>query len=712
MMNQTTNAQSKTKGEIKAMILKKLQHKPNKLFKKKQLYYALNLDKDNLWDLYDEAIVSLLKMKLITSNKNKKLKLKIDADIMIGVIHFSPKGFGFANELDNNGDNYFISKENTSGAIHEDIVAFIEIKENESSGKRKEAKVLFVIHRSLSEIVGTFQSGNGFGFVIPDDSKINTDIYIPEYYCKKVIDYEKVLVKIHKHIEGRKPIGEIIEILGVKGSKEAEELSVIKANNLKDAFPAAVKKEASYINTSLTSDDLVGRVDYRNETVFTIDGADAKDLDDAISISKEGDLYHLGVYIADVSHYVKEYSEIDKEALERGTSVYLVDKVIPMLPKILSNNVCSLNRGSDKLVLSCHMWINSAGQVVKSQITEGVINSKGRLTYEEVNAFLTGFNDKFKMQYPKIHNDLLLGVELANLLKDKREKNGSIEFDRPETKIEVDEDGHALIIKPYPRGASNDMIEEFMLITNQTIAKTFSEKEIPFVYRVHGYPRKEKVETFMDVASKVGIDLSAKNLDLVSPKELNAWIDTLKGGSYYQSLSFMLLKSMQQAKYSSVKTLHFGLAFDDYCHFTSPIRRYPDLQIHRIIKDYIHSNLNQMKLEHYQNVVESVSKKASILERNAERAEKDLKTTKIVEYMENHPQEVFAGHICNFNTAGLFVQLENSVDGFVRLSNFDFDSKSYTGEFNGKTYHLGDPVNVRPCKQNLNTKELIFSLVE
>lgn len=711
-MKQTTNAQSKTKGEIKAMILKKLQLQSNKSFKKKQLYYALNLDKDNLWDLYDEAIISLLKMKLITSNKNKKLKLKIDKDIMIGVIHFSPKGFGFANELDSSGDNYFISKENTSGSIHEDIVAFVEIEGKETSGKRKEAKVLFVIHRSLSEIVGTFQSGNGFGFVIPDDSKINTDIYIPEYYCKKVIDYEKVLVKIHKHIDGRKPIGEIIEILGTKGSKEAEELSVIKANNLKDVFPASVKKEASLIKTSLSIEEIASRVDYRNETVFTIDGADAKDLDDAISISKEGEFYHLGVYIADVSHYVKEYSEIDKEAYERGTSVYLVDKVIPMLPKILSNNVCSLNKGSDKLVLSCHMWINPSGRVIKSQITEGIINSKGRLTYEEVNSFLIGENESFSAKYPKISNDLMEGLELSKLLKSKREANGSIEFDRPETKIDVDDEGHAIAIKPYPRGASNDMIEEFMLITNQTIAKTFSEKELPFIYRVHGYPRKEKIETFIDVSSKLGIELQAKDLDLVEPKELNLWINRLKESNYYDALSFMLLKSMQQAKYASIKTLHFGLAFDDYCHFTSPIRRYPDLQIHRIIKDYLHNNLTNVKLEHYQNVVESVSKKASILERNAERAEKDLKTTKIVEYMENHSQDIFEGKIINFNTAGLFVQLDNSVDGFVRIVNFNFDVKNYTGTHGEKIYHLGDAIKVRPCKQNLNTKEMLFVLIE
>lgn len=697
-------------SNIMSDIVTKLQISKNKVFHKRQLYYALGYNqKDISWGDFEKAFYTLLKADVIKSNKNKKIKLTYE-DIFIGKIFFSPKGYAFVHDLHTESANYYVSKSNTGNAFHEDIVV-AKICKEEKTGKKAEAKVLITLSHTITELVGTFEKSEHFGFVRPDNLKFNADIYIPNDCCNKAMSFEKVFVKIERFVPGKNPIGRIVEILGAKGDKDAESLSVIKENGLRDQFPPGVKKEAMSIKPFISQEEIDKRVDFRDRIIFTIDGKDAKDLDDAISIEKLKDGYKLGVYIADVAHYVKEGSEIDKEAIERGTSVYLLDRVIPMLPNILCNNVCSLNRDTEKLVLACEMKIDFNGNVVNSTISEGIITSKGRLNYEDVNLFLAGEFDDFAKEYPEIAIQLKTGIELADILRNKRKKEGSLEFDRPETKVVLNEDGKVVSISPYPRGVSNDMIEEFMLITNQTVSKTFYENNIPFLYRIHDYPRKEKLEVFLDVAKKCGLDLSIKNTECANPVELKELMESIKDDPSYDALSLMLLRSMQQAKYSPIKSIHFGLSFEFYSHFTSPIRRYPDLQIHRIIKEYLHGKMSQNRKMHYLDVTTSIATKASKKERLAEKAEKDLKLSKIIEYLNENTSEVFDATITSFNKGGIFVSLDNTVSGYVKINNFNFDEANYTGQANNESFKLGQKIKVSPVKANINNQEVTFRLV-
>ena len=700
---------------IKERIILKLKENRNKLFKKNQIFYSLRLQQEQRQD-FEESFEFLLKNKIIISNKHRKIKFNMDSNAFIGKIYFSPNGFGFVNPIGENSKNYFVSKENTLNSLHEDIVIAVKTKDKSSDKKRPEAKVLIVLSRTITNIVGTFMASDDFGFVIPDDNKFNSDIYIPKGLENGAKSYDKVVVKIEKYPKSKKrnPEGVIEEVLGLKGDKEAESLSIVKSNELRDKFPPEVIKEANCIKTLLDESDLKNREDFRDETIFTIDGIDARDLDDAISIKKDGDFYDLGVHIADVSHYVKENSEIDKEALLRGTSVYLLDKVIPMLPKVLSNNVCSLNENEDKLVLSVLMRIDKYGRVVKSRICEGVVSSKGRLNYDEVTSFLEGQNEELNMNKPEIANSLMVAKELATILMKRRYDRGSIEFGFDETKIVLDESGKPIKVEPYKRGISNDIIEEFMLITNETIAKKFCEFNLPFIYRVHTYPRVERLETFKQIVTAYGYDFNFNDLSTITPKELQEFLNSLQDDKTKEALKMQLLQSMQQARYNCERSIHYGLATEYYCHFTSPIRRYPDLQIHRIVKESLHSNLNPIAQERLSRTVENVSKHCSIAERKAERAECELDKIKMSEYIMDRKNEVFEGFIKNFNKVGIFIVLNNTIDGFIKLQDFEFDQHSYTGKINNidKVLRLGDRLKVKPKHLSLNTKEIIFEIVE
>jgi len=463
---------------------------------------------------------------------------------------------------------------------------------------------------------------------------------------------------------------------------------------------------------TIDEDDIKNRIDFRDRTIFTIDDIAAKDLDDAISIKKDGNFYEVGVYIADVSHYVKANSAIDKEAFLRGNSVYLIDKVIPMLPKVLSNNLCSLNENEDRLVLAVLMRVDKYGRVVKSNICEGVIHSKGRLTYDEVTAYLEGKNPQFSQKFPEIAKDILIAKELAEALVEKRARRGSIDFDIDESYIKLDENGNPIVVEAYRKGIANSIIEELMILANETVAKKFFDLGIPFVYRIHDKPRTEKLEAFVSVANAYGLKFKVKDLKNIQPKDLQEFLSGLANDKIKTPLKIILLQSMQQARYSNENMMHFGLASEFYSHFTSPIRRYPDLQIHRIIKEYLHNELNNLKREKYEKIASEVARHCSRMERIAEKAEEEFDKLKISEFIMNNKDVVFEGIIRNFNKAGIYVMLKNTADRFIKIPDFQFDEKNYTGILNGKKVELGDIIKVKPKVFNLNTKEIIFEVVE
>ena len=705
------------KGEIISTI------KKYKFLKKYKIKEVLGINKYNksICNLFEKEFKALCKENIIVRNKNKKYMLNIPKDYFVSKIHFNNRGSAFAvSNVDN--QNYFINKKDVLNSLNEDIVLAVKIKDSTPDSKLPEAKVLTVLERETKTIIGTYIENNeNFGFVIPDNNKFNRDIYVSSKNKSTANSYDKVVVKITKYptykvhksnnVEVFNPEGEIIEVLGMKGEKGVDSLSVIKENNIREEFPTEVKREANNIKILISSDEKDKRLDLTNELIYTIDGADARDLDDSISVKKIDNYYELGVHIADVSHYVKENGAIDKEAILRGTSVYLTDRVIPMLPKILSNNVCSLNPNEEKLTLSCIMRINKNGEVIDCSIKESFVSSRARLVYDDVSDWLENRSTTLKEEYPEIADNLLVAKELAEILIKKRERRGSIEFDSPESKIILDENGKVINVEALERGIANDIIEEFMLITNESIAKTFCDLKIPFVYRAHSYPRTEKLETFERVLRLYGYNLDVSSLEDIEPKVLQTFLEEHKDSENIEPLKLLLLQSMQQARYHNKCDGHFGLASKYYCHFTSPIRRYPDLQIHRIIKEYLKGNLNNKVIKQkYEKITEEICEHCSKTERIAEKAESELNKMKINEYILDNFNCEYEGFIRNFNKGGMFVSLNNTAEGYIKPKNFTFDEDNYQGIYDDKILKLGTKVKVKP-KRN-NNDEIIYEIIE
>lgn len=691
----------------------------NKYLKK---YYIKNYfeigENKYLSNLFEKQFKELIKDKVIQKGKEDKYKLSVD-NYFIGKIFFNSIGNGFVSDKN---EDYFINKKDILNALHEDIVLVIKTKHSTNT-KRAEGKVISVLERNITKLVGTFIQYEKGAFVLPDNDKINRDIYIPDRFKNNAKSYDKVEVKIVKYPTYKtndnntltvfNPEGEIVEILGVSGEKGVDSLSIIKENNIRDGFPSEVNRESERISSKILNEEKEKRLDLTNEIIYTIDGIDAKDLDDAISVKKIGDNFELGVHIADVTHYVKENGAIDHEALLRGTSVYLVDQVIPMLPKILCNNVCSLNPNEEKLTLSCIMKINELGQVINSKVVESIIKSKARLVYEDVSKYLEDNNIEFEKKYPEVSTSLKIGQELSEILFKKRLKRGSIEFDTPEPQFILDDDGKVIEIKPYERGIANNLIEEFMLIANETIAEKFNKLKIPFVYRVHENPRQEKLELFDKIAENYGIKTCFSENENINSKELQEFLEENQKNDNIESFKILLLQSMQQARYSNKCLHHFGLGSDYYCHFTSPIRRYPDLQIHRIIKDSLHGNINKITKEKYEKKTEEVAEYCSKAERKADQAERDLDKAKMYEYICNHKNEEFIGKVKSFNKTGFFICLDNTAEGYVKPLNFEFDKDSYTGFLNEQEIRLGQKLKVKlKNSNNNNSKEILFDIIE
>ncbi len=584
----------------------------------------------------------------IVKTKKGRIMSPNTMGLFVGKFVSHRKGFGFVESDEEFTQDLFIPKDDINGALHNDRV-MAEIITPATEDRRAEGKVIKIIKREVTRVVGLFQENKSFGFVVPDDKKFNQDIFIPKRFFSGAKNDDKVVCEITVWPqENRKPEGKIIEVLGQKGERGVEIDSIIRAHGLPEEFPKKVIDEANHVADQDLRDEIARRLDIRDLNIFTIDGEDAKDLDDAISIEElPNGNYKLGVHIADVTHYVKEKSKLDKEALKRATSVYLVDKVIPMLPKQLSNGVCSLNPFEDKLTLSCFMEIDSEGKVVNSDIAETVINSKARMTYTEVSDILEKDDEKLKQTFAAQVDDFIKAEKLARILMKRRQRRGAIDFDFPEAKIILNGNGEVVDIKHYERRISNKMIEEFMLVANETVAEHFYWLQLPFVYRIHETPSAEKMEDLKKFIATFGYTIKG-DMENVHPKEIQGIVEKIKGTKEEESISTIALRSMKQAKYSPQCIGHFGLAAKYYCHFTSPIRRYPDLQIHRIIKEQLNNKINNKRQEQLAHIVEYASTQSSERERAAELAERDVHDFYKACYMADKVGQEFEGIKCNF----------------------------------------------------------------
>ena len=626
-----------------------------------------------------------------------------------------PRGFGFL-EIPEAEEDIFIPEESIGTALHGDTVQIV-VKKDGKDGKRCEGEVVKVLERGTREVVGTYQQCDGFGFVVTDNQRFLKDVFIPAGKSLTAEDGDKVLAEIKDHGNKRRsPEGKIIEILGKPGECGVDVLCVAKSYELPMEFPEKVAKQAERIKETLNEGDFYGREDLRDVVMVTIDGEDAKDLDDAVSLTKEEDLYHLGVHIADVSNYVQYNSALDKEALKRGTSVYLADRVIPMLPKKLSNGICSLNAGEDRLALSCLMDIDKKGRVVSHRIVESVIHVKERMSYTNVKKILLQEDEELAKRYEELLPMFFQMKELSELLRNRRKKRGAIDFDFPESKLVLDEKGKVVDIYSYEQNIATRLIEEFMLAANETVAEEYCMLGLPFVYRTHENPDMEKMETVLEMVHQAGIKVK-KGKETISPKEVQKILKELEGMECEPFFARLILRSMKQAKYTVEDTGHFGLAAKYYCHFTSPIRRYPDLQIHRIIKETLRGKMTEAKIQHYKGILEEVARQSSAMERRAEEVERETIKMKKAEYMKQHIGEAFEGTVSGVTEWGFYVELDNTVEGLVHVNSltddyytFDKDRYCLVGDMTGRAYRMGQRVKVWVENADENTKTVDFKI--
>ncbi len=693
--------------------------------KAKELAMLLNVPKAQRGQL-QEVLDSLVEEGTIGLSKKGKYG-KPETFSVSGIFSGHPRGFGFV-RVDDMEQDVFIPEEKTAGALHGDKV-LLTVEGQSQGGRKREGAILRILEHANQEIVGYYQKNKSFGFVIPDNQKISKDIFIPQGSDMGAVNGHKVVVEITDFGSSRKnPEGRVKEILGHVNDPGTDILSIVRAYGLPEAFPTEVMEEAKQLPQEVFvsggswdgetlldgpygledfsspeewTGQLAGRLDLRSLRTVTIDGEDAKDLDDAVTIAKHPNgNYVLGVHIADVSHYVKENGFLDKEALKRGTSVYLVDRVIPMLPHSLSNGICSLNAGTDRLALSCLMEVDAHGAVVDHEIRETLIHVDRRMTYTAVNEILTGESEDTREEYREFVPMFYLMKELADILRQRRKQRGAIDFDFPESKIILNPQGRPLEIKAYERNAATMLIEDFMLLANETVAEDHYWQSLPFLYRTHDNPDPDKVKQLGVFLNNFGYFVKMQHGE-IHPKELQKLLGKIEGTPEEALLSRLTLRSMKQAKYTTLCSGHFGLATRYYTHFTSPIRRYPDLQIHRIIKENLKGGLKQKRLDHYDKILPAVAAQASALERRADEAERETEKLKKCEYMSQHIGEEFAGVISGVTNWGFYVELPNTVEGLGRISELQddyyvFNEELYelTGEMTKKTYKLGQPVRV------------------
>ena len=679
----------------------------------KELADILQVEKQDKHELEEVLHALVAEGKIKTTPKNKYIKS--EKKTSVGVFQGNPRGFGFV-ITDEPGDDVFISSDDVNGALDGDQVEYIITRIPD--GKRKEGKITKVLSHGITTIVGLFEKSEHFGFVRPDNQRLQQDVYIHEGKEKGALSGQKVIVELTSYGEKyKKPEGKVIEILGFADAPGTDILSIVKEFNLPTEFSEKVLNQGERVGKEVTKEDMAMRMDLRDLEMVTIDGADAKDLDDAVSLVMDGENYVLGVHIADVTNYVQERSALDKEALKRGTSVYLVDRVIPMLPPRLSNGICSLNPKVDRLTLSCMMTITPKGEVMDHTLAETVINVNERMTYDSVAKILEQENqeevDKYKEYLP-----LFKRMEtLSKILRKSRKSRGSIDFDFPEAKVILDEEGYPIEIKVHERNVATRLIEDFMLLANETVAEEYYWRELPFLYRNHEVPDLEKIRALSTFINNFGYHIRFN--EEVKPMEIQKLLGKLEDSPYKMMISNLTLRSMKQAKYAPENVGHFGLAAKYYTHFTSPIRRYPDLQIHRIIKENIRGRLNEDRIQHYQRILTEVSFQSNTMERRAEEAERETVKLKKVEYIKGYMGETFEGVISGMTKWGIYVQLANTIEGMVHVVNlgddyYEYDEQRYemVGESTGKTYKLGQVVNIEVIGADTIRRTIDFAFVD
>lgn len=665
--------------------------------------------KEVLDALVEEGKISLSKRGKYSKGQAVRLK---------GSFQANTRGFGFVTPEDGSED-VFIAEENMAGAFQGDEVEYIIIAA--PTGKRKEGKIVRILSHSVVHVVGLYEKSKSFGFVRPDNQRYLKDIYIPEGKEMGAMTGHKVVVSLTSYGgEHMKPEGEIVQIIGHVNDPGTDIMSVVMDAGIPAEFPEKVLNQAVRVGKPVSEADRAGRRDLREWLMVTIDGEDAKDLDDAVSLRMDGENYILGVHIADVTNYVQENSALDREAFERGTSVYLADRVIPMLPHKLSNGICSLNAGEDRLALSCIMTFDVSGTMVDHEIAETVINVDKRMSYNGVSKILSGEPEKFPETDSTDHEEivamLLRMKALSDILRERRGRRGSIDFDFPETKVILDENGKPVDIRPYERNDATKIIEDFMLMANETVAEEYYWRELPFLYRTHEVPDEEKIRKLSTFINNFGYHIHVRNE--VRPKEIQKLLDRVDGTPEEALISRLALRSMKRARYTTENTGHFGLAAKYYTHFTSPIRRYPDLQIHRIIKENLRGRLNDVRISHYDEILPKVAAQCSERERRAEEAERDVIRMKKAEYMRSHIGEEYEGVISGVTKWGVYVELENTVEGLVHVADmrddhYEFAEQTYelTGEHSGRSYKLGQTVRVRVTDADKLQRTVNFEII-
>ena len=689
-----------------------------------------------LYDISDEkAKVRFLDYLNILCDDVQLIKTKNNRymlppkNMLVGIYSSTRRGFGFVT-VDGYDEDFFVSARNSLNAFHGDRVLINVI--NSQHGPRKEARIERILSRNTSELIGIYQACEGYGFVIPNNKKVADDIYIPRHSSGNAVTGSIVIAELVDYGSNRKsPEGIITEVIGHIDDPGSDILQVVRAYGIPVDFPENVEQQLNDIPDEVDESDKSGRRDMRDLYTVTIDGEDAKDLDDAITLEYSDGIYHLGVHIADVSHYVTEGSPLDREALKRGTSNYLVDSVIPMLPHKLSNGICSLNHDVDRLTLSCLMDIDETGRLISHEIVEGLVNVNERMNYNDVATILTGecphpeiaeedpsrAYDQLMIRYDYLIPMFKNMYELSRILREVRERRGSIDFDVSETKIIVDDDGRPIDIHPYDRNCATRIIEDFMLAANETVAEEYYWSDIPFEYRIHETPLEEKVDMLREAIRNFGHYFKVSR-DKMHPKEYQKLLNEIKGEPYEALVTKMTLRSMQQARYSTECAGHFGLACKYYCHFTSPIRRYPDLQIHRIIKETLHGRMDDERRRHYSRLLPKVAEDNSYKERRAVDAERDVVRLKQIEYMSEHIGEEYPGIISGFTSQNIFVELPNTVEGAVSVSAltddyYDYKEDKYEmiGKRTGRIIRLGDTCNVKVVRCDKIDRVIDFEFV-
>ena len=641
----------------------------------------------------------------------------------IGIYRKNQKGYGFV-KIEEQEEEIYIAKENSLNALNGDTVSIEILQEaNKEKDKKAEGKIVKIIRHEKDTVVGTFQKSRNFGFVVPDDKNFGTDIFISKSNWGKARNNHKVMVKITQYPKkGKNAEGKIIEVLGGVNEAGVDMLSLIKQYELPYKFPEEVVAEAKSFGNEIDKKDIQNRKDLRKDIIFTIDGEDAKDLDDAIHVEKlSNGNYKLDVDIADVSYYVREKSELDKDAYLRGTSIYMLGRVIPMLPRELSNGICSLNAGQDRYTLSCSMEITPKAKIVNSDIYKAVINVTERMNYTDVQKILDKSDKKILKKYEKYIKDFELMAELATILKNKRKENGYLNLDIPESKITLDENGFAIDVQKYETYFSNEIIEQFMLAANETVAEKFYWLQAPFIYRNHEAPDLDKVKDLNKVLYNFGYKIKISKEDIIYPNEFAKILDDVKGKETEKVVSNIILRTLRVAKYEAENKGHFGIASKYYCHFTSPIRRYPDLFIHRIISKYLENDymVNEFWIKKYEKRAEKRAENCSERERTATKVEREAEDIKKAEYMENKIGEEYEGIISSITNFGIFVELENTIEGLIRYETlgdeyfiYNEERREAIGEHSNKIYKIGDKVKIRVADANKALRRIDFEIVE